>query len=349
MAMFRLHFETEADWPAPRYQTRKSRLRLLILGGIFLFLALIAFILRLTSSQEEKLKAQLDALYAVSQNASVSAPQNTEIDQFVTRAFSFEESKRGNLILVNRANLYDFSAGAPDAVKLLDLTGEDYYVLDWTIAMTGESAHALETVLAEVKALGGKNFLLADRALRSKEEQIDAYKTFYDYSAAEACPLPEESVMTVCVPGGSDYHTGLSVHLSLYGGGEADADDHYATLLDAMIRGGFILRYPKEKEAVTRVTANAGQFRYVGKPHAAIMAANNWCLEEYHDHLLSLSSENKGLLFEKDGKKYTVYRIALSEEGNTDVPVPSGVSYSVSGDNRGGLIITVYHDLVPAA
>ena len=71
--MFRLHFETEADWPAPRYQTRKSRLRLLILGGVFLFLALVAFILRLTSSQEEKLKAQLDALYAVSQNICVFA------------------------------------------------------------------------------------------------------------------------------------------------------------------------------------------------------------------------------------------------------------------------------------
>ena len=44
---------------------------------------------------------------------------------------------------------------------------------------------------------------------------------------------------------------------------------------------GFILRFPKDKEAITGVTYEPWHYRYVGVEHAKIIMENHLCLEEY--------------------------------------------------------------------
>ncbi len=44
---------------------------------------------------------------------------------------------------------------------------------------------------------------------------------------------------------------------------------------------GFILRYPKEKEKVTRYSYESWHLRYVGKKVAKTCFEKNWTLEEY--------------------------------------------------------------------
>ena len=50
-------------------------------------------------------------------------------------------------------------------------------------------------------------------------------------------------------------------------------------------RYGFILRYPKEKEAITGIAYEPWHFRYVGKKAAAYMTKHTLTLEEFWDRL----------------------------------------------------------------
>ena len=44
---------------------------------------------------------------------------------------------------------------------------------------------------------------------------------------------------------------------------------------------GFILRYPKDKQNITKVTYEPWHWRYVGVEAAKAMKSSNLCLEEY--------------------------------------------------------------------
>ena len=48
---------------------------------------------------------------------------------------------------------------------------------------------------------------------------------------------------------------------------------------------GFILRYPKDKQDITKITYESWHWRYVGETHAKVMKEKGYCLEEYIDYL----------------------------------------------------------------
>lgn len=48
---------------------------------------------------------------------------------------------------------------------------------------------------------------------------------------------------------------------------------------------GFILRYPKDKQDITKIIYESWHWRYVGKEHAKVMKEKGYCLEEYIDYL----------------------------------------------------------------
>lgn len=48
---------------------------------------------------------------------------------------------------------------------------------------------------------------------------------------------------------------------------------------------GFILRYPKEKEAITGISYEPWHFRYVGKETAKFLYQNQLTLEEFHEYI----------------------------------------------------------------
>ncbi|MEG1448546.1 MAG: M15 family metallopeptidase [Oscillospiraceae bacterium] len=87
------------------------------------------------------------------------------------------------------------------------------------------------------------------------------------------------------VPGTSEHHTGLAMDIvtPTY----QTLDDEYAQtdaakwLLDNAYKYGFILRYPKDKEDITKIAFEPWHYRYVGEEHAKIIKEQNLCLEEY--------------------------------------------------------------------
>jgi LAS superfamily LD-carboxypeptidase LdcB len=86
-------------------------------------------------------------------------------------------------------------------------------------------------------------------------------------------------------PGYSEHNSGLAVDLG--GSGNFSLTESFANtpaykwLIEHCADYGFILRFPKGKEAITGVIYEAWHFRYVGREAAAEIMAKGLCLEEY--------------------------------------------------------------------
>jgi D-alanyl-D-alanine carboxypeptidase len=107
---------------------------------------------------------------------------------------------------------------------------------------------------------------------------------------------------------------------------------------------GFVLRYPSDKTETTGIAYAPHHFRYVGKVHAAIMHQNEFTLEEYLNYLQSYTLESGGLSYTDGTTSYLIYYVPADLSGTTTVQLPENTTYSVSGDNQGGFVITVTAD-----
>jgi D-alanyl-D-alanine carboxypeptidase len=154
----------------------------------------------------------------------------------------------------------------------------------------------------------------------------------------------------VAVPGHSEHHTGLVASLSLSKTGLNLKMSERPELLEMCHRYGFIQRYPEDKADRTDVGNYGECLRYVGVAHAAYMAQNNLCMEEYvellkKNHVSTEGSDGKHLAVDTNGDgtaDYAVYYVPKNQSTDlTTVYVPKGMEYTVSGDNMGGFIVTV--------
>lgn len=94
----------------------------------------------------------------------------------------------------------------------------------------------------------------------------------------------EEIVQTYYMrPGTSDHQTGLSVDMDTMGAYTTDFQftDEYKWLTDNAWKFGFILRYPSDKEDITKCDFEPWHYRYVGRYHALKIHESGLCLEEY--------------------------------------------------------------------
>ncbi len=86
-------------------------------------------------------------------------------------------------------------------------------------------------------------------------------------------------------PGYSEHNTGLAVDLGGSGNFKLEEDfsrtKAYTWLMENCADYGFILRFPKDKEAITGVIYEPWHYRYVGREAATYIMENNLCLEEY--------------------------------------------------------------------
>jgi D-alanyl-D-alanine carboxypeptidase len=90
----------------------------------------------------------------------------------------------------------------------------------------------------------------------------------------------------VAIPGSSEHQSGLamdiaskSTDLNLTEGFAETIEGKW--LAENAHRFGFILRYPKGKEAITNYEYEPWHFRYVGEKAATVIYQHDWTLEEY--------------------------------------------------------------------
>jgi len=138
--------------------------------------------------------------------------------------------------------------------------------------------------------------------------------------------------------GTSEHQTGLAMDLSAGGGlTQAFASTPAGKWLQEHAwEYGFILRYQAEKSDYTMIGAEAWHYRYVGVPHAKLMAEKGWCLEEY----IGFLRQNGSISAEVDGVQYDIYW--------TDDPSREFSNVQdFSGDNAGGYIATTARPIDP--
>lgn len=144
----------------------------------------------------------------------------------------------------------------------------------------------LEDMIASAKEDGIDLFV--DSAFRSVEYQKEIMdkniKRHLDkgYGEEAAKMMAEEYVS---IPGFSEHHTGLAVDIltpsyQVLDNGFAKTDAAI-WLKENAADYGFILRYPKDKTAITGIEFEPWHYRYVGTEHSKYIMYNQLCLEEY--------------------------------------------------------------------
>lgn len=154
----------------------------------------------------------------------------------------------------------------------------------------------------------------------------------------------------VALPGHSEHQTGLAVDLGIR---KEDIDfirpDFPYTGMCKIfrqhsIRYGFIERYPKGKENITGIAHEPWHFRYVGYPHAAIMMEKDFCLEEYINFLKQFRYGDAPYFWRTENSDIAISYIAAN--GNdTQFQIAEDISYSISGNNVDGYIITEWRQV----
>ena len=92
------------------------------------------------------------------------------------------------------------------------------------------------------------------------------------------------AALSVARPGCSEHNTGLAIDLN--GVRENfDTTPEYEWLTEHAAEYGFILRYPEDKQEITKIRFEPWHYRYVGVEHAKAMQERHFCLEEYVEYL----------------------------------------------------------------
>lgn len=143
----------------------------------------------------------------------------------------------------------------------------------------------------------------------------------------------EEGPEVAALPGQSEHQTGLALDVYvMYFAGYGFIDSQVGRYVnDHCSEYGFIIRYPDGAEDITGFAYEPWHIRYVGQPHASIIAEYGLTLEEYIDAF------ELGKWYEYDG-----YVMARLPEDDIRVPADlTGCDITFSPDNTGYVFVTV--------
>lgn len=245
---------------------------------------------------------------------------------------SYEDIYKGDLVLVNAEYDYKFYEDDINVTTLFDNKSDSYGAGDFVTKLDRNVLNHLNEMIdayAKSQYLDSTYIFILD-GYRTYDEQVERHssgksKTF------EA--------------GHTDYHTGRTFDIycsdtfSNIGYAYFNPTDNYEWFAENAGNYGFIMRFPEYKDEITGERARTYTYRYVGVPHAVYINSNNLCMEEYIEMIKTYTNENP-LKITANGQSYAVYYVP-AEEDETDVIVPLGKMYTVSGNNADGFIVTV--------
>ncbi len=180
---------------------------------------------------------------------------------------------------------------------------------------------------------------------RSEKEQTDIYESSLQENGAEF------TAKFVALPNHSEHQTGLAIDLGL----EKENIDFICP--DFPYEGicekfravapqyGFIERYRKGKENITKIAPEPWHFRYVGFPHSAIISENNFALEEYIEYLKQFSANGEHLKYDNGRTYFEIFYVQAKKAGSTKIILPyhtdgAAPAYEISGNNVDGFVVT---------
>lgn len=235
-------------------------------------LSMLALILMMLAAPCAAEMLDLSALGDIQEAQMMEAP---EAQKEWTYPISYELLKSSDYItLVNRDNLLAEDYAAEDMLKDLDCRKVSYD----PIRMRETAANALYQLFDAAKEDG--IYLYAHSGYRSYRTQ----KTMY-YNRLQKKGYDDGIVQ---YPGASEHQSGLAIDvINKSGIGKNFTNDAFAPskegkwLAENCWDYGFIIRYQKDKEDITKIGYESWHIRYVGVQVAQYMRDQNLCLEEF--------------------------------------------------------------------
>lgn len=284
-----------------------------------------------SSESSAELKEPIIENLAISVNDSVDTNKYQHVIKYR------DDMWKGNLILVNGNYACKFLQGI-DLREVKSFKNNSYKIIEDTIKLNAEMIDHLNGMMRGFEKSTGKHDIILTSGYRTlKDQQIilqEKINLLGEEGAHEWAMLPKYS----------EHHTGYAVDVSIYTDSgnyiRYKGQNEYGWINQNCHKYGFIRRYADDKQHLTGIADEEWHYRYVGVPHATIIYAKNFCLEEYIDYLKDYPYGERHLKVESDLGKYEIYFVQ-SNGRDTKVPVPIGKEYTVSGNNIDGFIVTV--------
>ncbi len=262
----------------------------------------------------------------------------------------------GQLILVNFRYPYEFpeDGEGPETANVYDNCRGMLKVASMADSLDPVTLSRLVSFASDFEERTGDRCFMVNSAHRTYGDQVSIYRSYSE-------TLGEEYARSyVANPGYSEHHTGMAADLAVvFDDGSSvpiDQYQNYSIMREMIPSYGFILRYPEEKVAVTKIGNEPWHFRYVGAPHASVIEKTGLCFEEYIEFLKNYTADGSALYLASDGilrslpfvdcalvhDSALIYYVPLSEGATVSVPVPKNAAeYQISGNNVDGFIVTV--------
>lgn len=167
---------------------------------------------------------------------------------------------------------------------------EDFKVelanIDNTKQFDARAIEYLNKMMNDMRKSGISN-VWVQSAYRSVERQKELYDNSVQKYLKQGKTQEEAERLTdeyIAKPGGSDHNLGLAVDFNNVDNNFEDLKA-FKWLKENAENYGFILRFPKEKEDITKIAYESWHWRFVGEEHAKKMNELNMCLEEYVEYL----------------------------------------------------------------
>ena len=160
--------------------------------------------------------------------------------------------------------------------------------IDKTRQFDARAIDELNDMMNQMKKDGITNIWIQS-AYRSVARQKELYDASVKKYLQEGKTQEEAEKLTneyINKPGSSDHNLGLAVDFNKVDNGFEKLDG-FKWLQKNAENYGFVLRYPKDKEDITKIAYESWHWRYVGVEHAKKMNELNMCLEEYIQYLKS--------------------------------------------------------------
>ena len=188
-------------------------------------------------------------------------------------AYADMDKREWNLILVNRD--YILPDGYKPELEPSITNDPDSAKLDYRVApYYNEMYKAALKDGVELTPISG--YRSVQRQTNNFENKIQKYIDD-GYSKTEATQMAATIILP---PGTSEHNAGLAMDIcSLYESFENT--DEFKWLSENAADYGFILRYPEDKQDITKIIYEPWHWRYVGVEAAKEMKASGQCLEEY--------------------------------------------------------------------
>ena len=251
--------------------------------------------------------------------------------QYTTIHMSDADIYEGSLILINNDHEYSVPE-LSHFVTIADYKTESYRIAGNDQLLAPSIMEPLNNMMDDFYAEKGSNSVTISSAFRDYAKQQEIMNDYIKRLGTT------EAKKWASVPGYSEHHSGLAFDLGVYSGGEVNALTNsgiYKWFSQYSYLYGFVLRYPDNKTGITGITHEPWHYRYVGEPHAFIMFLYDWCLEEYIDAIARYTREDP-LCIGYQGSRYEVYYTT-----DTEIDVPAGCEFDISGNNIDGFIVTI--------